>query len=152
VFQNERQLSLNHIFLFVAPADTITLHIYITSTPLQFLKMAAIYMPSPITKTFGITSTEGFNAMSQENKATSQVTRTDAPQRTWSTIECRMWLLKLLRDNIGLEADVAVRYALKFNGQGTTMLGQSVGKWKADFGDAAGEIIQTTITAYTQTH
>jgi hypothetical protein len=114
--------------------------------------MSAIHLPSPITKTFNVTSTEVFDDVNQESNAYLQIVRSDAPQRTWSTIECRMWLLRLLRDDVGLEPDMAVRYALRFNGKGSTMLRQSVERWMADFGDSPGGVIYTTISGYTQAH
>jgi len=70
---------------------------------------------------------------------------TSIPHENWSTIECRMWLLRIMRDCMDLQPETAVRYALTFNGQGSTMLRQSVEKWMSDFGDLVGGIIHATI-------
>jgi hypothetical protein len=93
-------------------------------------------------------SSDLFDDMNPESSACLKIKPSEAPQWTWSTIECRMWLLRLLRDYMDLEPDVAVRYALKFDGQGSTLLRQPVETWMADFGDYVGGIIYNTIMEF----
>jgi hypothetical protein len=110
--------------------------------------MQALHAPSPMTSTLTAKPRGSFSEIDQENQVYLHIVRTEAPQWSWSTIECRMWLLRLLRDFMGLEPDVAVRYALQFDGQGPTLLRQPVERWMADFGDSLGGVIYTTINGY----
>ncbi|EPE35771.1 hypothetical protein GLAREA_05109 [Glarea lozoyensis ATCC 20868] len=108
--------------------------------------MQALHAPSPMTSTLSAKSRGSFSEIDPESHV--YIVRTESPQWSWSTIECRMWLLRLLRDYMGLEPDVAVRYALQFDGQGSTLLRQPAERWMADFGDSLGDVIYTTINGY----
>ena len=109
--------------------------------------MQAIHTTMPMTSTLDVNPIEGLSKI-QETQGYLTAIRTEAPQHTWSTIECRMWLLMLLRDIMGLEPDVAVRYALQFNGEGSTLLELPAERWMEDFGDSVGGVIYTTLNGY----